>query len=285
MQTLKELIDLLNLEQIEVNIFRGQNYETPWKRVFGGQVLAQSIHAAYQTVPLERTIHSLHGYFILTGDINHPIVYNVDVLRDGGSFSTRRVVAIQHGKAIFNMAASFQLNQQGYDHQIEMPDVIGPEESISEEKIAEKFIKSAPEMYRRFTRSRPIEFRRADNLDVLEKSASPPFQHVWFKAKGDLPLDSRMNHEILAYATDYNLLGTALLPHKDQFEFQDIFLASLDHGMWFHRDFRIDQWLLFAIDSPSASNSRGFTRGNIFTQSGLLVASVVQEGLIRKINK
>ncbi len=285
MQNIDELIDLLNLEKIEENIFRGQNYQAPWNRVFGGQVLAQSLYAAYQTVPEDRYVHSLHGYFILTGDISKPIIYHVDRIRDGGSFTTRRIVAIQNGRAIFNMSASFQLIQESFDHQIPMPEVLPPEESVSEEKIANTFKEEAPEIYRRLTRSRPIEFRRADNFRPLEAKNISPFQHVWFKGKGTLPKDKRLHQAALAYASDYNLLGTALLPHREQIDINKIFLASLDHAMWFHRDFDMDDWLLYAIDSPSASNSRGFTSGKIFNQQGILVASVAQEGLIRTMNK
>lgn len=281
MQTTDDLIELLNLEKIEENIFRGENYQAPWNRVFGGQVLAQSLYAAYQTVPEDRFLHSLHGYFILTGDIGKPIIYEVDRIRNGGSFTTRRVVAIQHGSAIFNMSASFQLIQDGFDHQVNMPEVSAPEDSVSEEKIAESFKEKAPEIYRRLTRSRPIEFRRVDNLNPLEAKNISPFQRVWFKAKEPLPNDKRLHQAVLAYASDYNLLGTALLPHREQIDINKIFLASLDHAMWFHRDFSVDDWLLYAIDSPSASNSRGFTRGKIFNRDGVLVASVAQEGLIR----
>ena len=285
MQSVDELIELLNLEKIEENIFRGQNYQAPWKRVFGGQVLSQSLHAAYTTVPDDRILHSLHGYFILTGDISKPIIYEVDRIRDGGSFTTRRVVAIQHGRAIFNMSASFQLVQEGFDHQVTMPEVSSPEESVSEEKIAESFKEKAPEIYRRLMMPQPIEFRRVDNLNPLEAKNIPPFQHVWFKAKGSLPSDKRLHQAVLAYASDYNLLGTALLPHREQIDINKIFLASLDHAMWFHRDFKADEWLLYTIDSPSASNSRGFTRGKIFNREGVLVASVAQEGLIRTMKK
>lgn len=281
MQTIEALIDLLNLEKIEENIFRGQNYQSPWKRVFGGQVLAQSLHAAYQTVPADRHVHSLHGYFILTGDIGAPIIYEVDRIRDGGSFTTRRVVAIQHGQPIYNMSVSFQLVQEGFDHQVTMPGVTPPEDSLPEEKMAENYKEKAPEIYRRMIRSRPIEFRRADNLNPLEAKNIPPFQHVWFRAKNSLPEDPRLHQAVLAYASDYNLLGTALLPHREHVDINKVFLASLDHAMWYHREFRMDEWLLYAIESPSASNSRGFTSGKIFNRDGVLVASVAQEGLIR----
>ncbi len=283
MQKIEELIDLLNLEQIEENIFRGQNYQAPWKRVFGGQVLAQSIHAAYQTVPAERHLHSVHGYFILTGDISKPIIYDVDRIRDGGSFTTRRIVAIQNGTPIFNMSASFQKIQEGFDHQIEMPQVPPPEAVLSDDEIASKMEDSAARAFKRFAVSRPIDFRRVEADNPFDKKNRPPFQHVWFKTKGEMPDDIRLHREVLAYASDYNLLSTALFPHRSDIDIDKIFLASLDHGMWFHRAFRADEWLLYALDSPSSSNSRGFTRGNIFNQQGKLVASVVQEGLIRTL--
>jgi len=285
MQSIEQLIDLLTLEGIEENIFRGQNYLAPWKRVFGGQVLAQALHAAYNTVPEDRFAHSLHAYFILAGDIEHPIVYDVDRIRDGGSFTTRRVVAIQKGRPIFNAAASFQLKQEGLDHQIRMPNVPPPEVLISDEQLLSHLKESAPELHRRFYQERPIEFRQVERLDPVKPKKSRPFRHVWFKAKGKLPDQIRIHQEVLAYASDYNLLITASLPHLEKVKRQDLFFASLDHAMWFHREFRADEWLLYALDSPSSSNSRGFTRGNIFNREGDLVASVVQEGLIRSKRK
>lgn len=285
MQSIDQLIDLLTLEGIEENIFRGQNYLAPWKRVFGGQVLAQALHAAYNTVPEDRFAHSLHAYFILAGDIEHPIVYDVDRIRDGGSFTTRRVVAIQKGRPIFNAAASFQLKQEGLDHQIRMPNVPPPEVLISDEQLLSHLKESAPELHRRFYQERPIEFRQVERIDPVKPKKSRPFRHVWFKAKGKLPDQIRIHQEVLAYASDYNLLITASLPHLEKVKRQDLFFASIDHAMWFHREFRADQWLLYALDSPSSSNSRGFTRGNIFNREGDLVASVVQEGLIRSKRK
>lgn len=281
MRSSDELIDLLNLESIEENIFRGQNYQAPWKRVFGGQVLAQALHAAYNTVPEDRFAHSLHAYFILAGDIEQPIIYDVERIRDGGSFTTRRIVAIQKGRAIFNAAVSFQLRQEGLDHQVRMPNVPPPEALISDEKALAHLKESNPTLFKRFYQERPIEFRQVEKTDPVSPKKSRPFRHVWFKAKGVLPDEVRVHQEVLAYASDYNLLITASFPHLEQVKRQDLFFASLDHAMWFHRSFRADEWLLYALDSPSASNSRGFTRGNIFNQDGDLVASVVQEGLIR----
>ncbi|HFA48431.1 MAG TPA: acyl-CoA thioesterase II [Bacteroidetes bacterium] len=283
MKKIEDLIELLDLERIEENIFRGQSHFTSWKRVYGGQVLAQALHAAYQTVPGDRFVHSMHGYFILAGRIDMPIVYDVDRIRDGGSFTTRRIVAIQNGKAIFNAAASFQLEQEGLDHQISMPNVPPPETLVADEKIIEKFKSQMSEAHWSLYKNRPIEFRQVEKFDPLNQQKSEPFRHVWFRSKGQVRGTKVTHQELLAYASDYNLLVTAALPHLDQLKRQELFFASLDHAMWFHRDFRIDDWLLYAIDSPSASNSRGFARGNIFTRNGVLVASVVQEGLMRKL--
>lgn len=282
METAQELQQLLQLERIEENIFRGQNYQAPWKRVFGGQVLAQSLHAAYQTVPDDRFAHSMHAYFILSGDINVPIIYDVDRSRDGGSFTTRRVTAIQKGRPIFVMASSFQLQQEGMEHQISMPNVPPPEVLLPDHKLAEAYKEEMPEVYRRYQLPRPIEFRPVEKFDPRKPKKQRPFRHVWIKAKGNLPDNKRLHQQILCYASDYNLLGTAMLPHQHVINSSEVFFASLDHAMWFHRDFRMDEWLLYALDSPSASNARGFTRGNIFSQDGRLVASVVQEGLMRK---
>lgn len=283
METIEELIALLTLEKIDDRIFRGQNYRTPWKRVFGGQVLGQALHAAYQTVPDDRICHSMHGYFILAGDIDVPIVYEVDTIRDGGSFTTRRVVAIQKGRAIFNMAASFQLKQEGFDHQIDMPNVLPPESLLSDIEQLKEIKETNPGLYRRLTSIHPnaIEFRPVEKHRPTKKGQ--PYRHTWMRSRGKADLDLPMQHQILAYASDYNLLGTAVLPHLDVVDANEIFFASLDHAMYFHRDFRIDDWLLYATDSPSASGSRGFSRGNVFDRNGVLVSSVVQEGLIRRI--
>jgi len=280
MNSVSELLNLLALEKIEENIYRGQNYLAPWKRVFGGQVLSQSIFAAHQTVGDDRVLHSMHAYFLLTGDINVPIVYEVDRSRDGGSFTTRRVVAIQKGKPIFITAASFQKATGGFDHQIQMPDVPMPETLKSDKELIAHLKDKAPEIYKRYNHERPIEFRPVEISNPLNPEKSEPFRHVWLRAKGEIPDDLRIHQEVLTYASDYNLLGTAILPHRDQLKGKEMFFASLDHAMWFHRPFRADEWLLYKLDSPSASNTRGFTRGSIFTKDGTLVASVVQEGLM-----
>ena len=280
MNTAKELLELLGLERIEENIFRGNNYQSPWKRVFGGQVLAQAIHAAHQTVPAGRTVHSMHAYFLLTGDISVPIVYDVQRSRDGGSFSTRRVTAIQKGSPIFILASSFQEKADGFDHQIDIPDVPGPESLQSDIERIQELKDKAPDLYNRINHQRPIEFRPVEAHDPINPLATKPFQHVWLKAKGTLPDSLQVHQEVLAYASDYNLLGTAILPHRDKLQSKRMFFASLDHAMWFHRPFRADEWLLYQLDSPSASNRRGFTRGNIFDREGRLISSVVQEGLM-----
>jgi len=281
MKTSKELVDLLDLEQIDENIYRGQNYKTPWGRVFGGQVRAQAVHAARRTVPEDRLLHSLHGYFILAGDINVPIIFQVDTIRDGRSFTTRRVVAVQKGKAIFNLAASFQIAEKGFEHQISMPNVPSPQALISDREWAAKYKKELPDLYKRYQVDRPIDFRPVERFDPLNPKKQRPFRHIWLKAKDTLPDDQRIHKEVLAYASDYNLMGTSLLPHRANFQIKLMQMASLDHAMWFHHDIKMDDWLLYSLDSPAASNSRGFNRGNFFNQEGKLVASVVQEGLIR----
>ncbi len=285
MQTVEELSNLLNLERLDANLFRGNNYQTPWGIVFGGQVLAQSLNAARRTVPEDRCVHSMHAYFILPGDLSQPIIYDVDRIRDGGSFTTRRVIAIQKGRPIFNMAASFQLDQEGLDHQITMPNVPPPEALLTDIELSETWKNEAPEAYKRYQTPRPIEFRPVEQFHPLDNTSQPPFRHVWMRASGSM-LDLKALHcEALAYASDYNLLGTSVLPHRDVVNDTELQFASVDHAMWFHRNFRMDEWLLYALDSPSASGTRGFNRGSIFTKEGKLVASVVQEGLIRKRRK
>jgi acyl-CoA thioesterase-2 len=285
MKTINELVELIELKETEKNVFTGQNYQAPWKRVFGGQVLAQSLSAAYKTVPKDRFVHSMHAYFLLAGDISIPIHYEVENIRDGGSFTTRRVVAKQNNAVIFISSFSFQLRQDGFDHQIDMPNVVGPEGLKSDEDIANKYKLLVPQNILQGIKTRPFEFRPVEKLNLLDFSTKPPYRHYWFKAKEKVDGDISLHQKLLSYVSDYNLLTTATLPHTKGPIPSGIFMASLDHAMWFHRDFRIDEWLLYAVDSPSASNTRGFTRGNIFTQNGVLVASVVQEGLIRETKK
>lgn len=282
MTTVDDLIKLVELEHIEENIFRGPSMKTPWKRVFGGQVFAQALQAAYHTVPEGRFAHSMHTYFILPGDVDLPIVYTVDRTRDGGSFTTRRISAIQKGQAIFVMAASFQKEEAGFEHQIAMPPVTAPEFLLTDRQLAQLKKNEIPEVFNRAEIARPIEFRPVEGQEHLINKKHQPYRHIWFKAKETLPDDKIIHHKLLAFASDYNLLTTAVLPHRDQVSLDQLMLATIDHAMWFHRDFRMDEWLLYVLDSPSTSNARGFTRGSIFNEKGILVASVVQEGLIRK---
>lgn len=284
MKHVQALLDILQLERIERLIFRGDSRTVGSKRVFGGQVLAQALSAALETVPTDRFVHSLHGYFVLPGDLDHPIVFTVDPIRDGGSFTTRAVKAVQHGAAIFHLSASFQLQQEGYDHQASMPNVSRPEELIDYENMARQMGDALPTSIKRFFDiERPLEFRPVEFINPFEAERMEPFRHVWFRTKGEMPDDPRLHALVLAYASDYNLLTTALQPHGMAANWQQLQLASLDHAMWFHRPFRADEWLLYAVDSPSASNARGLSRGMLFDLSGKLVASVVQEGLMRPL--
>ena len=280
----KELIDLLTLEKKDDQLFIGQNYKTAWGRVFGGQVLGQSLHAAYQTVPNDRIAHSMHGYFILGGDINIPIDYHVDTIRDGRSFTTRRVVAFQNGKAIFNMAASFHIKEEGESHQIIMPNVLTPDLLLTDIQQAEILQQKDPERFQRLMKSHPqiFEFKPVDKAIYLQTINSAPLAHIWFRIKDKIKVDISLQHQILAFASDYSLLLSATLPHREKLMNAKVYYASLDHALWFHRKFKIDEWLLYAIESPSASNARGFSRGSIFDKSGVMVASVTQEGLMRK---
>lgn len=281
MNNATQLLDQIGLEAIEENIYRGKSHSIGGRRVFGGQVLAQALQAATLTVPEERIAHSMHGYFILPGDVSKPIVYNVDRIRDGGSFTTRRVVAIQNGRAIFNMSASFQIIEDGFEHQIDMPNVPPPETLLNAATLMKENEDKLPDYLKRnLSLERPIEFRPVEMPYFINSSKGRPFRHVWLKVKGKMPDQSALHRTVLAYASDYNLLETSLRPHGTTWT--EVIAASLDHALWFHRDFRADDWLLYALDSPSASNARGFTRGNLFDREGRLVASVVQEGLIRR---
>ena len=281
----QDLLQLLDLEPIEFNIFRGRNRDIGSGRVFGGQVLSQALVAAQRTVEEERVAHSLHGYFILPGDLSIPIVYFVDRLRDGKSFTTRQVTAIQHGRAIFNMSISFHVREQGLAHQIEMPNVPPPEALRSElEIIRERAPRDvSPELYRLITQDRPIDFRLVEDIDPFDPRPQPPQRHIWIRAIGEMPSETLSHQAVLAFASDYGLLGTALQPHGRTFRKPDMQVASLDHSLWLHRECRVDEWLLYAIDSPVSYGARGFARGNIFTREGQLVASVAQEGLMRSV--
>lgn len=279
-----DLLNLLDLEPIEVNIYRGENRDIGSGRVFGGQVMAQALVAAQRTVEDERVAHSMHGYFILPGDLDAPIVYFVDRLRDGKSFATRRVTAIQHGRAIFNMSASFHRAEGGFDHQAAMPDVPQPEDLTSElERIRADADRIPSDVRGVLTQDRPIDFRPIGQ-DPFDRSKREPIRHMWMRAIGAMPRESLSHQAVLAYASDYGLLSTAIQPHGVTIRDPRLMAATLDHAIWFHRPFCIDDWMLYAMDSTAAHGARGFARGNIFTRDGTLVASVAQEGLIRMID-
>jgi acyl-CoA thioesterase-2 len=279
---LDDLLSLLDLEPLEVNIYRGRNRDVGSGRVFGGQVFAQALVAARRTVDEPREAHSVRGDFILAGDLAAPIVYFVDRLRDGNSFATRRVTAIQHGRAIFNLSASFHKVEDGLAHQFSMPEVPDPESLPSELSLIRAIADRIPERYRAtWTQDRPIDFRPVHPIDPFRPDVRPPHRQLWFRAAGAMPDEALLHQAVLAYASDYSLLTTALLPHGVSFRAPELQLASLDHSVWLHRPFRADEWLLYAMDSPLSAGARGFARGSIFTRTGELVASVAQEGLLR----
>lgn len=280
--TVNDLVALLDLERIEHNIYRGRNRDIGTGRIFGGQVLAQALVAAQRTVSEDRPVHSMHGYFILAGDLTVPVVYFVDELRDGGSFTTRRVTAIQHGKAIFEMSASFHRVEEGFEHQAGMPDVPDPETLPSELDVIRARAQEIPEALRPLlTQDRPLDFRLIDEPDPFDASPRPPLKRYWVKAIGRMGDDLLEHQAVLAYASDYGLLGSALHPHGVSFRDPRFMVASLDHSVWFHRPFRVDDWLLYVSESPVSAYGRGLARGACFTRDGVLVASTAQEGLIR----
>ncbi len=281
---LKDLIGLLRLEQIEDNIFRGDSRDIGSPQVFGGQVLGQALSAAQNTVD-GRVAHSLHAYFLRRGDVNSPIIYEVDRARDGGSFSNRRVVAIQHGRPILNLAASFQNPEEGLMHQVAMPDVPGPDGLKDLTEVAKDMLQHIPSVMRRFmTDKRPFEFRHVEPVNFETPEKLPPKKHVWIRAVDTLPDNPVLHQNLLTYVSDYELLGTAMLPHGLSFTRGSVIMASLDHALWFHGEVKMDEWLLYAMDSPNSSGARGLTRGQLFTQDGRLVASTSQEGLMRVID-
>jgi acyl-CoA thioesterase II len=280
------LLSILDLEPLEENLFRGRSPQEGWQRVYGGQVLGQALVAAVRTVPPERIAHSLHAYFLLGGDPARPIVYNVERVRDGRSFTTRRVTAIQHGRPMFVMSVSFHIAEPGLDHQNSMPKVPQPEDLPSEQQLTAKLLAHLPEDMRSYwERERPIEMRPVDVSRYFARRKGAPEQMVWMRASGRLPDAFPLHQCVLAYASDFTLLDTALIAHGKLMFDRDMQLASLDHALWFHRPFRADEWLLYAQDSPSSHGARGFCRGNVFTRDGLLIAAVCQEGLMRELSK
>ena len=281
---LDDLIRLLSLERIEDNIFRGDSRDIGSPQVFGGQVLGQALSAAQHTVE-GRVAHSLHAYFLRRGDINAPIIYEVDRARDGGSFSNRRVVAIQHGRPILNLAASFQHPEDGLDHQDTMPEVPAPDRLKDLTHLAGDVLDKIPVKLRRFmTDQRPFEFRPVEQRSLDASDRQAPVKHVWVRAVDALPEGMALHQNLLAYVSDFELLTTATLPHGLSFTRGNLILASLDHALWFHRAFRMDEWLLYSMQSPNASGARGYARGQFFSQDGRLVASTTQEGLVRVVD-
>ena len=281
-RALDQLLTILDIERLEENLFRGLSPQVGWQRVFGGQVIGQALVAANRTVN-GRLAHSLHAYFLRAGDPSVPIIYNVDRIRDGGSFTTRRVVAVQHGQAIFSMAASFHKEETGLEHQIKMPEVPPPESLPSEAELKACLIDRVPPQVKAYwERERPIEIRPVDLSRYLTPGNHAPSQQVWIRATGELPNDQSLHQCVLAYASDFTLLDTALIAHG-RFVFDPkLMLASLDHALWFHRKIRADEWLLYAQDSPISVAGRAFCRGMMFARDGKLVASTAQEGLLRE---
>ncbi len=281
-QVLDELLDLLTLETIEQGLYRANSQDLGFGRVFGGQVIGQALAAAKQTVSTEFSINSFHSYFLRMGDVKKPIVYDVETIRDGRSIATRRVKAIQYGQPIFYLTASFHILEQGFDHQSPMPQVDGPDNLKSELDIAREFKHMIPESVReKFTTDGPIEIRPVEAVNILSPSKLDPKRHIWMKANGKLPDDTRVHKYLLGYASDFSFLTVAGQPHAISFMTPKLQMATIDHSMWFHRDFRFDDWLLYEVDSPSASGGRGFVTGKFFNRQGKLVASTAQEGVMR----
>ena len=280
---MQELLDILDLEKLEHNLYRGRSPKVDWQRVFGGQTIAQALVAAQRTVEPDRHVHSLHGYFMRPGDTKVPIIYEVDRIRDGGSFTTRRVVAIQHGQAIFSLEASFQTDEIGLEHQVPMPrDVAAPDTLLSQRELLGKFGETVPDGIKRYwERDRPIEMKPVMLEHYTSREKLEPKQHIWIRTTGPVPADRATQAAVLAYLSDMTLLDTTTFAHGRAIFDRDIQAVSLDHAMWFHRWHPLDDWILYTQDSPSTQGSRGFTRGTLFARDGTLIASVAQEGLIR----
>lgn len=279
---LQDLLELLKLEPIEENLFRGRSQDLGFRQLFGGQVLGQALSAASQTVDAGRHVHSLHGYFLRPGDAGLPVVYTVDRVRDGGSFTTRRVVAIQKGQPIFTMTSSFQATEKGFSHQAPLPDVPGPEGLASDVEHLRKRADLVPKwLHDKWLADRPIDIRPVAPNDPFAPVPTAPVKHVWFRAAGPLPADPQVHRYVLAYASDFNLITTALNPHGASVFQRNMQAASLDHALWIHDDLDLGDWHLYAMDSPWAGNARGLARGHVYTRDGRLVASVAQEGLMR----
>lgn len=283
---LSSLLSILDIEPMSATTFLGRSPRDGWQRVYGGQVLGQALVAASRTVEDGRDAHSIHAHFLVGGEPNHPIDYDVECTRDGRSFSTRRVKALQHDKLIFTMTASFHIPEPGFDHQIEMPAVPPPEDLPVAESVMAPVIDKLPEVIKRYWMGeRPIEMRPVDMSRYLERRKRNPQQLIWLRANGTLPNDPKLHQSVLAYASDFTLLDTALIAHGHLLFDPGLQLASLDHALWFHQPFRADEWILYAQDSPRAHGGRGFCRGSLFSRDGKLVASTAQEGLVRQVTK
>jgi acyl-CoA thioesterase-2 len=280
---MQELLSILDLEKLEHNLYRGRSPKLDWQRVFGGQTIAQALVAAQRTVNPDRHVHSLHGYFMRPGDTKVPIIYEVDRIRDGGSFTTRRVVAIQHGHAIFSLEASFQGEEHGLEHQVPMPlDVPAPDTLMTQQELIGKYGDAVPEGIKRYwERDRPIDMKPVMLKHYTSREKLAPEQNIWIRTAGPVPADRATQAAVLAYLSDMTLLDTSTFAHGRAVFDPDIQAASLDHAMWFHRPHRLDDWILYTQDSPSSQGSRGFTRGALYGRDGTLIASVAQEGLIR----
>lgn len=286
MTPVADLLKQFELERLEVNLFRGESRDIGSPQVFGGQVLGQALMAAYSTIEPQLRVHSLHAYFLRRGDFNLPIVYQVDRSRDGHSFSSRRVVAVQNGAPIFTFSSSYQYPEPGLDHQSEMPNVPAPETLPDWSRPSAEVAERLPEKLRRFLiRERPVELRPVEPIDFLNPKPGPAVQNVWFRTAAPLPENPRLHECLLAYLSDMNLLNVATRPHASRYHGDDMVMASIDHAMWFHRAVQADEWMLYALDSPSASGARGFCRGSIYRRDGVLIASTAQEGLIRVIGQ
>jgi acyl-CoA thioesterase-2 len=282
-KVLNDLLDQLSLEKLEENLFRGQSQDLGLGVVFGGQVMGQAISAAKETVKEGHRVHSFHSYFLRLGKTDRPIVYDVERIRDGRSLSARRIKAVQDGRAIFYMTASFKAKENGFEHQDEMPDAPPPEDLISEQEMALIHTEMLPDSIRdKLVCEKPIEMRPVVFVDPVDPEVEDPKRLVWFKANGKMPNDIGIHRYLLAYASDFNFLPTALQPHGVSLFSPDMQVVTVDHSMWFHHDFRLDDWLLYAVESTVASDGRGLVRGQFFTREGKLVASTIQEGLIRR---
>jgi len=282
-KVLNDLLSQLNLEKLEENLFRGTNQDLGTGIVFGGQVMGQSISAAKETVSGNRNVHSFHSYFLLQGETDKPIVYDVERIRDGKSLSTRRIKAIQNGKAIFYMTASFKARENGFEHQLDMPDVPKPEDLISEQEMALMHTDILPESIRdKLISEKPIEMRPVTFVNPSDPEVESAKRFIWCRANGKMPDDLRVHRYLLAYASDFNFLPTALQPHGVSFLSPGMQVVTIDHSMWFHHDFRLDEWLLYVVESPVASDGCALVKGHFYTRKGKLVASTIQEGLIRQ---